>query len=125
MSDPLLTDEVRLQVLRKLEVDPELSQRELAKLLDVSLGKVNYCLKALAQVGWIKVSNFARSKNKAGYAYLLTPKGVIEKAKLTSKFLEVKKRQYAKLQAEIELLISEVEKNAEKPQRADRSSDID
>ncbi|HEY7772618.1 MAG TPA: MarR family EPS-associated transcriptional regulator [Marinagarivorans sp.] len=114
MSDPVITDEVRLQLLRKLEADPNLSQRELAGELGVSLGKVNYCIKALAQVGWIKAGNFARSKNKAGYAYLLTPKGVAEKAALTTRFLEYKQKQYDSLKQEIEELKLEVKAEAGK-----------
>jgi EPS-associated MarR family transcriptional regulator len=94
--------------LRKLENNPDLSQRELAQMLGVSLGKVNYCLKALVQVGWVKAGNFARSKSKAGYVYLLTPKGVTEKAALTARFLARKQQQYQQLQAEIEELRAEV-----------------
>ena len=99
-----MPDEVRLALMRKLAQNPNLSQRELAAELGISLGKVNYCLKALVRVGWVKAGNFARSSNKAGYAYLLTPKGITEKAALTSRFLEYKQRQYDSLKKEIEEL---------------------
>ena len=108
MSDPVITDEVRLQLLRKLEANPNLSQRELAASMGVSLGKVNFCIKALAQVGWIKAGNFARSKNKVGYAYLITAKGIAEKAALTTRFIEYKQKQYDSLRQEIEQLKREV-----------------
>ena len=93
--------------MRKLAHNPNLSQRELAAELGISLGKVNYCLKALVKVGWVKAGNFARSNNKAGYAYLLTPKGITEKAALTSRFIEYKQQQYDSLKKEIEELRAE------------------
>jgi len=107
-----LDEDARYRAIKKIEENPELTQRELANELGISLGKVNYILKALIAVGWVKVDNFARSRSKAGYAYLLTPKGVVEKAKLTSKFLEAKQQQYIALQAEIEKLRDEVESEA-------------
>ena len=94
MSNPVISDDVRLQLLRKLEAEPNLSQRKLASELGVSLGTVNYCIKALAKVGWVKAGSFAPSKNKVGYAYLLTPKGAAEKADLTARFLEYRQRQF-------------------------------
>lgn len=100
-------DEVRLALMRKLAQNPNLSQRELAAELGISLGKVNYCLKALVQVGWIKAGNFARSNNKAGYAYLLTPKGITQKAALTKRFIDYKQQQYDSLKKEIEELRAE------------------
>ncbi len=93
--------------MRELLQNPDLSQRQLAERLGVSVGKANYCLKALMQAGWIKAGNFARSNNKAGYAYALTTKGVAQKAVLTAQFLERKKQQYDQLQKEIEILTSE------------------
>jgi EPS-associated MarR family transcriptional regulator len=107
-TPPDMTEDVRLQILRTLEQNPEFSQRQLAEHLGVSLGKANYCLKALVQVGWVKAGNFARSKNKTGYAYALTPKGMAEKAALTVQFLERKQQQYDQLRKEIEALKAEV-----------------
>ncbi|MDZ7925016.1 MAG: MarR family EPS-associated transcriptional regulator [Marinagarivorans sp.] len=109
MKDTQLNDEVRLRIMRLLAENPNASQRELAVALGISLGKVNFCLKALVQVGWVKAGNFARSNNKAGYAYLLTPKGITEKAALTKRFLDYKQQQYIALQTEIEQLRREME----------------
>ena len=113
MNDSNLNDEGRLRRMRILVDNPNASQRELAEVLGVSLGKVNYCIKALVGVGCVKTGNFARSRNKAGYAYLLTPKGVAEKAVLTKRFLDYKLKQYATLQAEIEQLRNEVGRQSE------------
>ena len=104
------SDEVRLKLMRKLEQNPNASQRELAEALGVSLGKVNYCLKALIGVGWVKVGNFARSTNKLGYAYVLTPAGIKEKSQITARFLRFKQEQYEKLKQEIEELQQEAKK---------------
>lgn len=90
--------------MRLLEENPDLTQRELAERLGVSVGGVNYCLKALVQKGWVKVQNFSQSKNKLGYVYLLTPTGVAEKAALTGRFLRRKMAEYGELRAEIESL---------------------
>ena len=76
-------EEIELRTLRLLEVNPHLTQRELASELGLSLGKTHYVVKALIDVGWLKLSNFRRSDNKLGYAYLLTPQGVLEKAAIT------------------------------------------
>lgn len=108
MKIKAVTEETRLQLLRILEQNPEMSQRELAKNIGVSLGKVNYCLKALIAVGWIKAGNFARSNNKVGYAYVLTPAGLKQKAILTIEFLEAKQRQFDLLEKEIAQLKKEV-----------------
>lgn len=108
MKDDAISEETRLQLMRLLEQNPELSQRALAKSMGVSLGKVNYCLKALVAVGWVKAGNFARSSNKAGYAYTLTPTGIKQKAALTVRFLERKQQQYDSLRREIEQLRREV-----------------
>lgn len=94
-------------MLRILEQEPELSQRELAKQLGVSTSGVNYCLKALIGKGWVKVQNFAQSKNKLGYAYVLTPSGMAHRACLTGRFLKRKMQEYEALRAEIEALKSE------------------
>lgn len=109
MKIKAVTEETRLQLLRILEQNPEMSQRELAKNIGVSLGKVNYCLKALIAVGWIKAGNFARSNNKAGYAYVLTPSGLHAKTKITARFLQKKQAQYESLKLEIARLKSELE----------------
>lgn len=87
-----------------LEDNPDCSQRDIARQLGVSLGAVNFCLNALIEKGHVKVNNFRAADNKLRYAYLLTPKGVSEKAALTSRFLRRKLREYEALKAEIEAL---------------------
>ena len=89
------------QILKTIEVEPRISQRELAENLGVSLGKVNYCLKALLAKGWIKATNFKNSKNKIAYAYLLTPTGIRQKTVLAQQFLERKMKEYEQLEQEI------------------------
>lgn len=103
----MLTDEYRYKILKLIEANPEISQRELATALGVSLGKTNFCLKALIDVGLVKVSNFKNSQNKLAYIYLLTPSGVEEKSKITLRFLKAKMHEYELLQAEISLLLEE------------------
>ena len=95
-------DEYRL--IAVLEKTPALSQRDLASTLGFSLGKVNYCLKALVDKGWIKATRFLQNPHKSEYAYLLTPQGIGSKAVLTAQFLERKMAQYEQLRAEIEAL---------------------
>tara|TARA_B100000767_G_C19761729_1_gene535441 strand:+ start:1902 stop:2216 length:315 start_codon:yes stop_codon:yes gene_type:complete len=90
-----------LNLLRKLNLNPDDSQRELADKLGFSLGKLNYCLTALKGKGLIKVQNFSRNKNKLGYAYLLTPKGISEKTKLTINFMKLKMKEYDELAQEL------------------------
>jgi len=102
------TTETHLKVLRCLEGNPEITQRELAQELGVSLGKVNYCLKALIQKGWVKANNFKNSKNKSAYAYLLTPKGIERKAQITVRYLRWKLLEYEMLKKEIDQLKTEV-----------------
>ena len=85
-----------------------MTQRELAEALGVSLGKTHYLVKSLIDVGWVKLDNFQRSDNKWGYAYLLTPKGIVEKAAITARFLVRKQREYSDLQLEIQQLQEEV-----------------
>lgn len=99
-----LQDESLLRVMRTLEANPNLSQRELAERLDISLGKTNYCLKALLDKGLIKMQNFRNSRNKLAYAYLLTPAGVAAKTALTARFLKRKMAEYEALKQEIEEL---------------------
>ncbi|MFL0802351.1 MAG: MarR family EPS-associated transcriptional regulator [Agarilytica sp.] len=99
-----LPDDLRYQLLKELDSNPEINQRELAKIVGISLGKTNYCLKALVGAGWVKAGNFARSENKMNYAYVLTPKGLSEKAAVTVRFLKKKQDQYEKLEREIDEL---------------------
>ena len=101
-------EEIDLELLRQLETQPHLNQRSLAGRLGLSLGKANYCLQALVGKGLVKIRNFRRSDNKLAYAYLLTPKGVQEKARLTVAFLKRKQREYEQLQIEITRLKAEV-----------------
>jgi EPS-associated MarR family transcriptional regulator len=100
----LLTDEIRYKLLKLLEENPAISQRELARELGVSLGRVNYCVKALIERGLVKASNFRRSTDKRRYAYLLTPQGLEEKASVTLKFLRRKVQEHEALSAQIEEL---------------------
>ena len=100
--------ETHYKVLRHLEANPEITQRELAQELGVSLGKVNYCIKALVQKGWVKANNFKNNKNKAAYAYLLTPKGIEKKAQITVHYLKSKMAEYETLKKEIAELKSEI-----------------
>ena len=107
MSRPV-TDEVRYRLLRYLEEHPEASQRELAQHLGVSVGKINYCLRALIQRGLVKMRNFKGSRNKLAYAYVLTRKGIEEKIAVTSRFLQWKREEYDAISAEIERLTREL-----------------
>ena len=102
-------DEIHFDLLRRLENNPTYTQRELSKELGISLGKVNYCIKKLTEKGLIKLMNFSRNPNKAGYAYLLTPKGIEEKGKLTISFLKYKMEEYELLKSEIEQLQQEAD----------------
>ena len=104
-----LSDENTLQALRVLERNPKMSQRELSKELGVSLGKTHYILSSLIEVGLVKADNFRRSDNKLGYAYLLTPQGIAEKAAVTARFLARKRREYQALERQIAELSGEVE----------------
>ena len=97
-------DQVHFYLLRKLEANPKYTQRELSSEMGVSLGKVNYCINKLVTKGWVKLSNFRQNPNKIGYIYLLTPKGVEEKARLTFSFLKIKMDEYEELKEEISLL---------------------
>jgi EPS-associated MarR family transcriptional regulator len=90
------------EVLRKIEKQPKSSQRDLAEELGFSLGKLNYCLKALREKGLIKIKNFTKNKNKFNYAYVLTPKGISEKTKLTINFMQRKMYEYEELKKELE-----------------------
>lgn len=105
----MLDETTHYTLLKTLEENPGLSQRDLAKKLGVSLGKVNFCLKALVEKGSLKINNFRNSDNKLAYAYLLTPRGVEEKARITVQFLKRKVQEYERLRAEIEDLRREAE----------------
>ena len=100
----MLTDEYRYKILKILEANPEISQRDLARELDISLGRVNFCVKALIEKGLLKATNFRNSQNKLAYMYFLTPKGLEEKSVITARFLKLKILEHAALQAEIEEL---------------------
>ena len=100
--------ELEYKVLRWLEKNPNITQRQLAKELGVSLGKTHYLVKSLIDVGWVKLDNFQKSDNKWGYAYLLTPMGIAEKAAITARFLVRKQREYSALHDEIAQLQEEV-----------------
>ncbi|HEX3848003.1 MAG TPA: MarR family EPS-associated transcriptional regulator [Steroidobacteraceae bacterium] len=102
------SDETGLKVLRLLEANPKASQRDLASEFGFSLGKVNYCIRALVHKGWIKSNRFRESDEKLAYRYLLTPRGIEQKAALTARFLHIKIREYERLRAEIEQLRREV-----------------
>ncbi|TSA40698.1 MAG: MarR family EPS-associated transcriptional regulator [Methylococcaceae bacterium] len=103
-----LQEDTNYRVMRLLEENPDMTQRELAECLGVSVGGLNYCLKALIEKGWVKMHNFSHSKNKFGYMYLLTPSGIAEKSALTSRFLKRKLEEYDALKAEIEALQTEI-----------------
>ena len=101
---PMLTDPQRLQLLKLLQDRPQLSQRDLAQAMGVSLGKANYCLKALMDKGLVKFGNFRNNPDKSQYAYLLTPAGLEEKTRITMSFLRRKVAEYEALEKEIEQL---------------------
>ena len=106
-----MQEEVRYKLLNILEYNPEATQRELARELGVSVGKINYCMTALIEKGLIKANNFKNSKNKRAYTYLLTPRGIEEKARITVRFLKRKMDEYEALRQEIEQLKREVGSN--------------
>lgn len=103
-----IQEDVRYRVLRLLQDDPHLSQRQLAAKLGVSVGGIHYCLNALMEKGLIKMANFSASKDKRRYAYISTPKGIAEKTALTGRFLKRKMAEYEALKAEIEALKQEM-----------------
>lgn len=97
-----MSDQENLEILRKIKKNPHISQRLLAKELGFSLGKLNYCLKALKKKGILKIKNFTNNPNKINYIYLLTPKGIATKTKLTVEFMKRKAKEYDDLKKEIE-----------------------
>jgi len=102
-----IQEDTYFRVMRILQENPDLTQRELSKKLGISVGGLNYCLKALMEKGLVKMRNFANSKNKFGYVYVITPNGVAEKAAITHRFLQRKIDEYEALKAEIEALKAE------------------
>ena len=101
-------EELHYKLLKVLQANPDCSQRDLARATGVSLGKVNYCLWALIENGWVKATNFRRSTNKIAYAYLLTPRGIEEKTRATAHFLGLKVAEHEALAHEIKQLRDEV-----------------
>ena len=101
-------EDTYFRVMRILQDNPDLTQRELAEKLGISVGGLNYCLNALIDKGWVKMQNFSQSKNKFGYIYVLTPSGIAQKAALTGRFLQRKLHEFEALKAEIETLQTEV-----------------
>ena len=102
------SDDAEYRLLRLLEANPQYSQRELAQHLGLSLGKINYCLRALIDKGWVKARNFSNSPNKRAYLYVLTPKGMEEKARIAVRFLRAKMEEYEHLEREISELRREI-----------------
>lgn len=111
-TDQSLHLEIHLKVMRLLQDKPDMSQRQMAKALGLSLGKTNYCVQALLKKGWLKLQNFSGNTNKQAYAYLLTSEGIANKAQLTTRFLQRKQQEYVLLKAEIEALQREASASA-------------
>jgi len=119
-----LNDEIHYRILRLLESRPDISQRQLAQALGVSLGKTNYCLQALVTKGWVKADNFKNSRNKIAYAYLLTPEGIDRKAKMAVRFLKRKTAEFEAIKVELEQLREEVAQQlAPAPASGDETGD--
>ena len=112
----MTNQELEYRALKILEQQPDMTQRELAEALGVSLGKTHYLVKSLIDVGWVKLDNFQKSDNKWGYAYLLTPMGIAEKAAITARFLVRKQQEYSDLQREIQQLQEEVKQQQNRKQ---------
>ena len=106
-----MDQDTNLKLLRYLEHHPQITQRELAEHLGISLGKANYCMKALIEKGLVKARNFKNNENKRSYLYILTPNGMETKARITASFLSRKMREYEELKVEIEQLQNEVQQN--------------
>ena len=115
-----LQEDARFRVLRLLQQNPEMSQRELADAVGVGLGSVNFCINALVKKGMVKLGNFSAAKDKRRYSYILTRKGIAEKAKLTRRFLDRKIDEYEALRTEIEVLRSEMDSEARTLLRVER-----
>lgn len=110
-----LLNDTHLKVMRLVQATPNLQQRDIAKVLGISLGKTNYCVNALIDKGLLKMEIFRSSQNKLAYAYLLTPKGIAEKAALTGRFFVRKKEEYELLRAEVDLLQQEADELGRAP----------
>jgi EPS-associated MarR family transcriptional regulator len=113
-----IQEETHYKIMRVLEENPDLTQRELAEKLGMSVGGVNYCLNALIDKGLVKMGNFQKSKNKFKYVYLLTPQGITEKLSMTNRFLKRKMEEYEALKVEIGLLKAEMGEEQGKTQKA-------
>ena len=109
-----LQEDTYFRVLRILQDNPDMTQRDIAERLGVSTSGMNYCLNALIDKGWVKAQNFSQSKNKFGYIYVLTPQGIVEKVTLTGRFLKRKQAEYEALKAEIEGLTQELDNTGSK-----------
>ena len=107
-----LASEAHYRVLRTLEANPNLSQRQIATELGISVGKANYCVKALINRGWVKARNLRNSDNRLAYAYVLTPSGIRRKAQLAVRFLEQKRQEFEELKREIAVLSAELGRNS-------------
>ncbi len=107
----MVSEEIRHKIMVLLENRPEMSQRELAQELNISLGKANYCIRALIRQGAVKAANFKNSKNRKAYMYVLTPLGIEQKASLAVKFLKIKMQEYDLLRREIEELRREADRH--------------
>tara|TARA_B110000444_G_C18418269_1_gene401202 strand:+ start:270 stop:599 length:330 start_codon:yes stop_codon:yes gene_type:complete len=103
-------NEVFLKLLKKIDADPNISQRDLSNELEMSLGKINYCLKSLKLKGLIKINNFKKSSNKLNYLYNLTPKGIMHKTQITIKFMKIKMEEYDELKRELTKIQSQRKK---------------
>ena len=104
--------DIQFKVMDLIHKEPDISQRELAKQAGISLGSMHYCLKALAQKGWLKAGNFKKNPDKSVYLYLLTPEGIVQKSKLAINFLKRKRQEYKKLKREIDSLSEELHDEA-------------
>ena len=103
-----MQESIKYKILKNIADNPKVTQRQLARELDVSLGKANYCLRALIDKGWVKAENFRQSNNKIGYIYKLTPTGLDEKGRVAVRFLKMKMQEYEEVKAEIEKLQEEL-----------------
>jgi EPS-associated MarR family transcriptional regulator len=121
----VLTDETRYRILKVLEADPHASQRRIADELGISLGRVNFCVQALIQKGLVKANNFRNSTNKRAYLYHLTPRGIEEKAQVTSRFLKMKLAEYEALKREVEQLQREAAAPSPATEPANASGEAD
>ncbi len=116
-----IQEEARFKILRLLHENPELTQRELGEQVGISLGAVNYCLRALIERGLVKAGNFSRNPNKLGYAYVLTPAGIAEKTLLTGRFLSRKLAEYDALRVEIDVLSRETSARASEETQGEKA----